>query len=539
MARYLHYFQNQEDFEEAYNSGQYEEPWTSFVNDSEKTVTFDRFNYDELKKMPLTFEITSNGNITWSYYNSRNYEDAHATIYYKKNDGEWTNMPRTLAVVSGDTVQFKGDNEQYGSDYGDAFYNSFSEATTAGFILKGITSSFSLLLPAETLAQNCYGRMFAACTSLTTAPELPATTLANYCYDAMFAGCASLVQAPELPAMTLAQSCYAYMFNGCASLTTAPELPATTLASSCYQYMFFKATSVTGWTTGNNGIPYNWEVEDDGVLMTMWIDDYPDESVLAQQFYGREYSSFDDYLDAYMRNPKLFGSNKFEYTNETVVYSGKTYYAWYCQELNIYYLTDTIDFNTLYNLSVEADYTNRNCPIYAALLSGDLSDDPYMLNYSDVGHILAKIEGSGTNLIMWIDDFPSPVSHFYDLQDYVEDGEIFGYDEYFTFLLNQNPSRDGKFKNYQGANKYCYYGETIEYDGNTYYLWKAADDSINYCVKYLLTSTVSYKELYHQSIEYNHENRVCPVYAFFTENKEMYKETDYDDEGYVLLKVKK
>lgn len=34
--------------------------------------------------------------------------------------------------------------------------------------------------------------MFENCTSLTTAPELPATTLADYCYNRMFKGCSSL-----------------------------------------------------------------------------------------------------------------------------------------------------------------------------------------------------------------------------------------------------------------------------------------------------------------------------------------------------------
>ena len=72
MARYLHYFQNQEDFEEAYNSGQYEEPWTSFANDSEKTVAFDReTHYEVLKKKPLTFEILEDGFI-YIYYDGQN-----------------------------------------------------------------------------------------------------------------------------------------------------------------------------------------------------------------------------------------------------------------------------------------------------------------------------------------------------------------------------------------------------------------------------------------------------------------------------------
>jgi len=151
-------------------------------------------------------------------------------------------------------------------------------------------------LPATTLAQSCYSSMFNGCTSLTAAPELPATTLASTCYSGMFLRCTSLVTPPALPATTLAQGCYRSMFNSCTSLTTAPELLATTLVSECYSGMFNGCTSLSyikclatntslygytdnwvasvassgtfvksgnaTWSTGNNGIPYNWTVQD-------------------------------------------------------------------------------------------------------------------------------------------------------------------------------------------------------------------------------------------------------------------------------------
>ena len=99
-------------------------------------------------------------------------------------------------------------------------------------------------LPATTLADNCYDRMFFGCELLTTAPALPATTLADSCYFAMLANCGSLITAPVLPATTLANRCYGNMFQSCVSLTTAPELPATTLASSCYGNMFTYCSSL-------------------------------------------------------------------------------------------------------------------------------------------------------------------------------------------------------------------------------------------------------------------------------------------------------
>lgn len=101
------------------------------------------------------------------------------------------------------------------------------------------------LLPATTLAENCYSRMFRNCTGLTKAPRLPATSLVQKCYWYMFGGCTGLTQAPELPATTLALQCYYSMFTGCTSLTQAPVLSATALVTECYFNMFKGCTGLT------------------------------------------------------------------------------------------------------------------------------------------------------------------------------------------------------------------------------------------------------------------------------------------------------
>ena len=112
--------------------------------------------------------------------------------------------------------------------------------------------------------------MFWDCTSLENAPELPATALAQSCYVDMFWGCTSLVNAPELPATTLANYCYGSMFRGCTSLNYIKCL-ATDISASLYTYNWLRNVSPTGtfvkhpdatWTTGDNGIPTGWTVED-------------------------------------------------------------------------------------------------------------------------------------------------------------------------------------------------------------------------------------------------------------------------------------
>ena len=232
-----------------------------------------------------------------------------------------------IYVTPGDAIAFRGDNLKYGDDYSGnsnffcglkhklkgnimSLINStnFSGLTTLenSFTFRylfdysiGLKDASQLILPATTLANGCYYGMFRGCTNLTTAPQLPATTLAQNCYAYMFEECMNLTTAPLLPATTLVDSCYAYMFSYCTSLITAPELPATTLTWGCYSGMFsgctnlnyikclatdisafnctsnwvsgvaasgtfVKAASMTGWTTGADGIPEGWGVQNDG-----------------------------------------------------------------------------------------------------------------------------------------------------------------------------------------------------------------------------------------------------------------------------------
>ena len=123
------------------------------------------------------------------------------------------------------------------SGYDGAFVNLFEDCK--------VVKANNLMLPATTLATDCYFQMFYNCRLLRKAPMLLATTLANTCYDAMFWGCNSLEEAPELPATTLARLCYRHMFNECYSLIEAPRLPVTELTYGCYSNMFKDCTSLT------------------------------------------------------------------------------------------------------------------------------------------------------------------------------------------------------------------------------------------------------------------------------------------------------
>ena len=151
--------------------------------------------------------------------------------YFKSASGDFNVGGNINSLLYGDS--FNGQTE-FPSGVGTYTFTKLFSGNTR------IRSAEQLLLPATTLANQCYYSMFYNCTALTTAPAiLPANTLANQCYYRMFSSCILLTNAPALPATTLAQGCYQYMFQGCRALTAAPAiLPATTLAQGCYQEMF-------------------------------------------------------------------------------------------------------------------------------------------------------------------------------------------------------------------------------------------------------------------------------------------------------------
>ena len=129
-----------------------------------------------------------------------------------------------------------------------------------------------LLLPAETLTNNCYYGMFSSCSGMTAAPaELPAETLASSCYYEMFSSCSKLTAAPVLPAKTLVSNCYKSMFSYCSKLSSVTCLATsginsnnstngwlTSAGGQVAGVKTFTAASGAEWPEGNNGIPTGW-----------------------------------------------------------------------------------------------------------------------------------------------------------------------------------------------------------------------------------------------------------------------------------------
>lgn len=219
------------------------------------------------------------------------------TLEYSTDGNSWNSMTTatTIALTNiGDSVYVRG---VLSSNNTSSNYTNFK--MTGNIKASGnINYLWNYNNPDAALKTSCGRKLFYFCSALkdVTELELPATTLATHCYYQMF-GFTQITTAPALPATTLADVCYAWMFGYCSNLTTAPELPATTLKSFCYDSMFsscsnlnyikclatnisatnctnswvsgvaasgtfVKNPNMTGWTTGNNGIPTNWTITD-------------------------------------------------------------------------------------------------------------------------------------------------------------------------------------------------------------------------------------------------------------------------------------
>lgn len=267
MTLYNKWFNTHSEYEVYKNSQDYILPNVSYCNDFDE-LHFEKYVSRDYSKDYLTFEAIEN----------TTFQFTKAGLSYSLDNGDtWTSLAAntvTPTVNAGNKILFKGTITPSSSSpqgigtfsstgkynamgnvmsllFGDDFISQ-TDLTGKNYAFKSLfgnntnlVDAVKLILPATTLANNCYYYMFNNCTSLVTVPELPATTLANYCYSRMFSGCTSLTTAPELPAMALANRCYFYMFSGCESLTTAPALPATTLTDLCYNGMFGGCESLT------------------------------------------------------------------------------------------------------------------------------------------------------------------------------------------------------------------------------------------------------------------------------------------------------
>ena len=130
-----------------------------------------------------------------------------------------------------------------------------------------------------------------------------------------------------------------------------------------------------------------------GTTRGLWIDDYQENRIYEDS----GFDNWDDYFDYLLTEvgSDYAGANHYIYSGEMLELNGNNYYLWYLDEPHsetaYYALTSTINFDTLYNKSIEADYSNRECPFYAVLY--DDKETVYeVTNFESIEYVILKAE---------------------------------------------------------------------------------------------------------------------------------------------------
>ena len=208
----------------------------------------------------VTFTASSTQKFTMNFKPDTDYEvfsmGDGEYFEYSVGNGEWKRFNSTVSISFGGNygnLCLRGKSSQGTTGYENNQCTSYSTISFGRTPKVSCTGDIRTLIDYENYAdvstENArFIGLFVGNTKLTTAPALPATTLAQQCYHRMFEGCSSLTEAPSLPATTLKDFCYGRMFEGCSSLTKAPALPATTLARECYYRMFYGCSALSSVT---------------------------------------------------------------------------------------------------------------------------------------------------------------------------------------------------------------------------------------------------------------------------------------------------
>lgn len=186
------------------------------------------------------------------------------------NDGKsWVDyvVGNTITLLaSGSRLYFraKDNNDSLGIDGN----NYFSFVLNGTFAADGnIQSLLSKDGDRIDVPTYCYYRLFRNCSELVQAPKLNGLDLSPYCYAGMFQDCSNITEL-VLPAETLAEQCYRYMCSGCKKLSYInvgfkqwqPANATTNWLNNIASTGKFVCSDKLPILNGNNYIPANWEV---------------------------------------------------------------------------------------------------------------------------------------------------------------------------------------------------------------------------------------------------------------------------------------
>ena len=218
------------------------------VSGSDNTLTITRQSWS-----PMTIEVfASIDGVNWTSMGTTNVDapltntiPANGKLYLKANTTQWGSGWDSGTVINA-------------SDYFKVGGNVMSLLNGDNFVNSGFAPN----------TRNIFDSLFRGCHTLINASELqlPATTLVESCYGRMFYGCNQLIAAPVLPATTLVRGCYGEMFHSCSSLKKIVAYANDISAMDCTGNWLVDV-SATGdfynlggasYTRNESGIPTGW-----------------------------------------------------------------------------------------------------------------------------------------------------------------------------------------------------------------------------------------------------------------------------------------
>jgi hypothetical protein len=531
-------------------------PWLCYSNESEEV------DYNKTKlnpyHCPLTFKALEN-NSQVGFVSSGPTDEYERTIFFSVNGGNWGVLTMESnsgeyywQLNSGDTISFAGDNDCYYiddqsenvwmwgicADNGSfevcgnimsmidstEFYNIYISSYTLSYSAfryffqdsTAIVDASNLVLPAE-VGPRCYSYMFYDCTYLVYPPKvLPATTLATGCYEGMFNWCHGLVRMPKIAAQSAshAEVCMG-MFEGCQELKEVQDtlFPQGVVGSSSCSYMFngctslVKAPELPATTIGN----YCYNAMFQGCTSLLSAPSKLPATTLKTYCYQDMFNG----CTVLERAPELPARYLSSYCYKSMFYN--------CT--NLHYVksdADSVNSNNTYNwLYGVANIGKFESPHPTRWLRPSPSGIP---------------SGWESELVIWIDDYPETLLE-YDVCQHWQEWESECYVP-------------------EAGNGFMYMNEVLQYNGETFYLWKNVDYNpdddfwdwnINSMGNYVyaLTRTIDFNILSGMAVEDDFEDRrnnagCCPIYAFLNQDFDESCEysPDCNDEHFVLSCVR-
>ena len=330
----------------------------------------------------------------------------------------------------------------------------------------------------------------------------------------MFSGCTNLSSPIELPSLYVPDGAYAEMLVGtnvsyikCMAVQVGYASTTSWVEDLQSQSgTFVKNAAANFWEFNNSGIPQGFDVINVGepVMLRMWIDDFPED-------YGDyEEGDRESQIEAEINAPLDYQCAEYIYCGDTIQYGDSICYLWEYSGNNYssnieYLLTDTVDYDTLYNQSLEDDIQNTSVS-----LLGKLNPDFETYGSQMQSQCIVKVERS---LIAYVDDFP-----------------LNKFDNDPAEVENAKAECD-----YNTSTVYAYSGNSLIYNGQIMYLWDCISNGSNDVI-YLATTTVNPDELYNQSLEYNVDSTFTSCIGQLNDDREFYifQDVESDNARYLV-----